>query len=259
MEVNVSHIDHLLDLLSHKTKQPLDLRGFLEIGEQIDGISQKYLYENLYREKEKAKKNGEITINLQPSKLDILTKFLGYKNYRAFTEQSDKPIDKVLLELAGTYYSYVRRSDGEGVLFRSPVEIEERDGKIWFKLKGPKWNYTGIVELENGCLFILLRAEGGKMIHHVYKIGTREKPTVLQGIFSGVSTAFDPIGGRAILIRVDEEFSKLKNVELKVVDLKKSKSVTDRKLAEYFSSYEANNLSINKIVTFTIDDLGKVK
>jgi hypothetical protein len=257
MEVSVSHIDYLLDSLSDKTKQPLDLRGFSEIGEQIDGISQKYLYENLYRENEKAKKNGEITINLQASKLDILSKFLGYKNYRAFTEQLDKPIDKILLELVGTYYSYVRRSDGEGVLFRSPVNITQKDGKVWLQLKGPRWNYNSVVELENGCLFILLKSDGGKIIHHVYKIGTREKPAVLQGIFSGVSTAFDPIGGRAILIRIDEEFSKLKNVELKVVDLKKSKSVTDRKLAEYFSSYDANNLSINKIVTFTIDDLGR--
>ncbi len=259
MEVSVSHIDYLLDLLSDKTRQPLDLRGFLEISDQIDGISQKYLYENLYREKEKAKKIGQITINLQPAKLDIVTKFLGYRNYRNFTEQVDKPLSKILLELVGVYYSYVRRSDGDGVLFRSPVNITEMDGKVWLQLKGPRWNYRGIVELENGCLFILLRADNGKIIHHVYKIGTREKPAVLQGIFSGVSTAFDPIGGRAILIRVDDEFSKLANVELKVVDLKKSKSVTDRKLAEYFSSYEANNLSINKIVTFSIDDLGKVK
>jgi hypothetical protein len=259
MEVSVSHIDHLLDSLSDKTKQPLDNRGFLEISEHIDGISKKYLYENLYREKEKAKKKGQSRINLQPSKLDILSKFLGYKNYRTFVEQLDKPIDKILMELVGVYYSYVRRSDGEGVLFRSPIEIAEKDGKIWFKLKGPKWNYTGIVELENGCLFILLRAEGGKMIHHVYKIGTREKPTVLQGIFSGVSTAFDPIGGRAILIRSEVEFSQLKNAELRITDLKKSKVIYERKLAEFFSDSENNNLTINRVVTFGIDDLGKTK
>jgi hypothetical protein len=259
MKINVRHVDHLLDLLVAKTKQSLDFKGFVAISEQIEGISEKYLYENLYLEKEKAKKNGQSVISVQSSRLDVIAQFLGNKNYRTFTEQLDKPIEKILLELVGTYYSYVRRSDGEGILFRSPVNITQKDGKVWLQLKGPKWNYNGVVELENGCLFILLRSDGGKIIHHVYKIGTREKPAVLQGIFSGVSTAFDPIGGRAILICVDEEFSKLKNAELKIADLKKSKSVTDRRLGEYFSSYDVNNLSINKIVAFTIDDLGKVK
>lgn len=259
MKVNVHHIDHLLDLLAAKTKQALDFKGFVAISEQIAGISEKYLYENLYREKEKAKKIGQSTINLHSSRLDIIAQFLGYKNYRVFTEQLDEPLDKVLLELVGGYYSYVRRSDGEGVLFRSPVEITEGDGKIWLNLKGPKWNYKGIVEFENGCLFILLRSEGGKMIHHVYKIGTREKPAVLQGIFSGVSTAFDPIGGRAILIRCDVEFTKLKNAELKVNELKKSKQIQERKLAEFFSTRENNNLTINRVVTFGIDDLGKIR
>jgi len=258
MKAHVNHVDHLLDLLSARTNQPLDFKGLAAISEQIKGISEKYLYENLYREKEKAKGTSRDVINLQSSKLDIIAKFLGYKNYRTFTEQVDSPISKILLELVGVYYSYVRRSDGEGVLFRSPVEIAEREGKIWLKLKGPRWDYTGIIELENGCLFVLLKSEGGKMIHHVYKIGTREKPIVLQGVFSGVSTAFDPIGGRAILIRSKEELTKLKNAELRIADLKKSKMIEDRKLAEFFATRENNSLTINRVVTFEVADLGKV-
>lgn len=256
MEVQTQHIEFLLESLAEKTGQPFDTRGFKEMADQLAKIEWKYLYENLYRAKEKAKKNRQAVLNLQHGKLDLIATFLGYKNYRLFVEQLENPIDKVLVGLIGTYYSYVRKNEKVGTLFRSPVSITNENGKIWMTLKGPKWNFKGEVVLKNGCLFILLKSDGGKMIHHVYKIGVRESPELLQGIFSGVSTAFDPIGGRAILVRNESEFSALKNAELSVAKLEKSRSDFDTKLAAYFSSYDKNNLSINKIVSFSEKDLG---
>lgn len=255
MEAKISHLDILLDQLSAKTKQPLDPRGFEEMSETIGNISSKYLYENLYRKKENAKKKKIETINVQPSKLDRIAQFIGFNNYRVFTEALDKPISKILIELTGNYYSYVRRNDDQGVILRSPVKIVENDGEIWMELKGGRWDFEGRVELENGCLFVLLKSSGGKMIHHVYKIGRREKPKLLQGIFSGVSTAFDPIGGRVVLIRMDEAYDELEKKELKISDLKKSKSADSKSLAKFFATYQDNNLRIGKVTTFSIDDL----
>jgi len=100
-----------------------------------------------------------------------------------------------------------------------------------------------------------MRASKGKEFHHVYKIGTREKPSLLKGVFSGVSTAFDPIGGRTVLIRSDEDFSKLKNAELAINEIAKSGSKTEKKLAMYFMNRSENNLSIGRVITFNENEL----
>jgi len=259
MEVKVQHIDRLLELLGEKTGQPLDHRGFAEMAGQIKGIGEKYLYENLYRKNENAKKKGEAMITMQSTKGDLLAQFLGSKSFRLFVEKLEKRIDPVLLSCVGSYCSYVRRNSEIGVIFCSPVQIFERDGKMWYELRGPTWSFVGELELKNGCLFVLMKATGGKEMHHVYRIGTRERPKVLQGVFSGVSTAFDPIGGRTVLVKMDGKFSELKNEELDIKNLKKSKSLIYRRLAEYFMKYEDNNLSTKKIVNYNVEDLGVSK
>lgn len=183
MKAKTSHIELLLEMLSKKTNQPLDLTGFGEMSGMMDSeISQKYLYENLYRKKEIAKKNSLDTISVQPSKLDLIAKYLKYDSYRLLSQQWETPLNKILLSCLGNYYNYVRRNSEAGAIYCSPVKIEEVDGKVWFELKGPRWNYKGELSMENGCLFVLMKAEGGKSIHHVYRIGTRENPNVLQGM-----------------------------------------------------------------------------
>lgn len=103
-------------------------------------------------------------------------------------------------------------------------------------------------------MFILMKSESGKQLHHVYKIGIREKPQVLQGIFSGVSTTFEPIGGRVVLVAAREPFVKLEGKELTPMELKKSGDLGTR-LARYFESYDGNNLRINPVVSFGENDL----
>jgi hypothetical protein len=272
MDVRVEHLDHLLEILSKKTGQDLDYHGFGEMSVMVEEglekrketrkqkgrtvkISKGYLYENIFRKKEKARERGEETISLNVTKLDNISVFLGYNSFRDFVQQLENPIDKVLLACAGNYYSYVRRNGEKGVVLRSPVSITEIDGKIIFELLGPKWKYTGEVKLKHGCLFVLMKAAEGKMIHHVYKIGVREQPLVLQGIFSGVSTAFDPIGGRAVLIRSGEELKKLSNAALDIDELRKSDSNTDRTIAEYFEAYSRNNLIVSTVRMFNEEDL----
>jgi len=128
--------------------------------------------------------------------------------------------------------------------------------QLRFELKGPRLFYHAILELRHGCLFIPMKSEEGKAFYHVYKMGTRKHPHVLQGTFSGVSTAFDPIGGRTVLIRADSLYSELTNDSLDVVKLEKSEALAERRLSVYFRDYANNNVSPNKSYSFDLSDLG---
>lgn len=258
MKVKANHVERLLDLLSEKTDQAFDTKGFLEMEAIINDtrIKKKYLYEYLHRGAMKANKTKSKLMDLNIAKLDVLAKYVTGHPFRELSQKIERERSAGLISCVGTYYCYVRRNAAIGVLMRSPVRISEQKGKVIFELVGGRWNYTGEAVLKNGCLFILMKESGGKEIHHVYKLGISERPAVLQGIFSAVSSTFEPIGGRAVLVRNDKEFDQLEKKELNVSDLKKSKVLAERRLAEYFAKYEENNLSIKKADTFRVDDLG---
>lgn len=223
-------------------------------------ISGRYLYRYLFLRAKEARKTNTKILSLKTFNLDTLAGFLTPgMTFLEWCDRADRPLDNELVSCIGNYYCYVRRNAEEGTLMRSPVQIFERDNSVYFKLRGPRWTYEGAAHLKNGCLFILMQANGGKEIHHVYKLGKRERPQVLQGVFSGVSTVFEPIAGRTVLIRTEEDFTRLKNLELDIAGMKRSKDKEQRRLAEYFQSYETNNLKINPVTTFTLDDLGKGK
>lgn len=251
----------LLEELSIKTKQPLDRAGFIKIADQLDddNINERYLYKTLYLTFRKHNQNGITEANLQPLKIDAICVFLGYINYEHYVRKKSKVHDPVLQHAVGAYMCYVRRNTIDGVVLCSPARIILHDEKFRFELKGPKRNYGGEVLHRHGCLFISFEAPGGKAFQHIYKIGRSESPDVLQGIFSGVSTTFEPIGGRVLLIRKEATFETLKNVQHTVKDMSKSKQLSERRVAEYFKEYDGNNLSIGKVVASTIDDLGTCK
>ncbi len=75
------------------------------------GIKQKYLYENLFLAKEKAKAQKEKSLSLQPGKLDVLAKYLKHENFRLLLLRLSEPIHPVLSGCLGAYYSYVRMSN----------------------------------------------------------------------------------------------------------------------------------------------------
>lgn len=255
MRASIRHVDKLLELLSDKTRQALDVKGLKEMSELL-GLQDKYLYEYVYRKKEKAKQADEAEISIQSSKLEVMAKFVGYRSYAAFINDLEPPLDPVLKGVIGNYYSYVRRNDDKGYLLRSPVRIVQHGHQVMVELFGPKWVYRGVMKKVHGCLFVLLEADGGgKMIHHVYKIGNREEPGILQGVFSGVSTSFDPIGGRTVLVRVKEPFDALVGREGLITEFEVSDLKHERKVAAYLEEYSRNNLRINRVITFELDDL----
>ncbi len=243
----------LLTLLSEKTKEPLDRAGLRNMASEIGGIGEDYLYKKIFYE---IRDLGEDdSLSLRDAQLNSVARFLGYKNIQAFIPASESGADEQLKSLQGAYYLYVRQNSRHGVIFQSPVEIREIDGRVMLRLKGPSWTYEGEVSIKHGCLFVLLSSPEDKSFYHIYKIGTRRDPKIIQGIFSGVSTAFDPIGGRAILRKVNDPITALKNKGLRIDELMQSPLRENQKLAAYFRDYPNNNLSINKVVSFDLEDL----
>lgn len=253
MKIKVSHLHRLLTLLSEKTNEPLDRAGLRNMAVEIGGVGEDYLYKKIFYEIRNLDANDGLS--LRDAQLNSVARYLGYRNIQAFVTAAENPADEQLRSLAGSYYLYVRQNSKHGVLLQSPAEIVETDGKFIFRMKGPSWTYEGEISIRHGCLFALLTSPEYKSFYHIYRIGTRRAPAVIQGIFSGVSTAFDPIGGRVVLLKVNEPIGALVNKRLQVDDLLKAPSVECRMLASYFSEYDRNNLSINKVVSFDIADL----
>jgi hypothetical protein len=165
-------------------------------------------------------------------------------------EKRDAQLDSCL----GSYYSYIRMNAKETALFQSPVQIFYKNGKYMFEQKGARNTFIGEIRSEKGCLFVLLESMEGKSFYHAYKIGVVSSPKLMQGIFSGVSSSFDPIGGRVVLIRVQSQFNLLSAEELSKSKTK-LKDEKMKSLFEYFNETEGNNLSIAPAYTFSIEDL----
>ena len=253
MKIKVRHLDRLLYLLSEKAKEPLDRAGLRNMADAIGGIGEDYLYKKIFYEIRNREKDEELS--LRDAQLNSIARYLGQKNILTLVAALDVPADERLQSLVGSYYIFVRQNSAKGQIFQSPAEIKTLEGRYILRLKGPSWTYEGDLQIKHGCLFVLLVSPESKSFYHIYKIGTRREPKVIQGIFSGVSTAFDPIGGRAVLLRVDQPFSSLTNQAFRFEELIQSPCLENQKLALYFKDYSKNNLSINKVVSFGIEDL----
>lgn len=257
MKVQVKYLKALLNELIKKTGQPVSKKGFQLIGEDIGKMSDNYLYNKIHRKIHKMKPNDHLGYHDE-----IMLKILKYAGYNDLIElkmKVDNPIDPQLLSCLGAYYSYVRRSMDIGTVFRSPVLIYEKEGRVWMQLRGARLKYEGHIKLKKGVLFIPLESNVEKGFYHVYQIGASRGPEVLQGTFSGVSNTFEPIAGRAVLIKVPEAYDKLRNAELEIKTLKKSKLLQERLLAKYFNKHSENNLILNRAYTFDVRDLRNVR
>jgi hypothetical protein len=255
-EYRIKHLKSLLAQLVNSTGESMDHYGLAQISGKIgDVVSHKYLYDNLYKGIENAEKNGVEHLKLLPNKVDEIAKFLRYESFNAFVQAQENPIHPILISLNGNYYSYVRKNSVAGAVLQSPVKIGVDNNKAIFQLKGAKWDYTGDLRYDDGCLSCLMISAIGKFFHHVYKIGKSESPQVLIGVFSGISSANDPIGGRCVLVRQELEYGNLFNAKMDIDELLTSDSNAHRKLGRYFSKYEDNNLAIPKPSGFDLDDL----
>lgn len=253
-KVRVEILHKVLQAISKKTGLVPSMKNLNTISERIHGVGDSYLYKKIQSQISKRKKNEYI--GLRTDQLDCVAHFLGYDDFNSLTSILQRKEDPQLTSLTGSYYSYVRRNAKDVTVFRSPVRIwKEKDRRVCFELKGPSQVFTGEVQKRHGCLFVLMEAKGGKTFYHVYKIGERIAPAVLQGIFAGVSTAFDPIGGRVVLVRTEEPYASLANKSLGLGELKKSRLPGEKELSVYFRDYLNNNVAPNRASTFGVADL----
>ncbi len=253
MKVSKEELSQLFDLLSSKTGESLNLTGFREMEFKIEnGITQRYLYDK-YLTVQDISSHAEVSIN--ETLLTAIIQYVGFENYREFQHFLQNPIPEVLKHCEGTWVSYVRQNSGNGIVYQSPVRIYEESNKMIFHLKGPSMVYQGEISFNNGCLFTTFKAQNQKQFQHIYKIGNSKHPKLMQGIFSGISSSNDPIGGRTILLRSDLGFNQLKNEQLSIDQMISSEDSSLKKMGEYFKDFHQNNLRLNPSMTFDIYDL----
>jgi hypothetical protein len=252
MEVSVRYLKQLIDALSKKHRKGTDMKGLEAICEAVN-VTPSYLYKKIANPIANLRDNDKI--RLRTSIVSQLLNDIGFATISEFEQHVDSPMSQQARSLIGSYYSYVRRNTTDGVLLRSPVQIKEVDHQLIFMLTGDRLEYKGKLELSNGVVSVLMNSMEGKAFHHIYRIGTMEKPKVIQGIFSGVTSGFDPIGGRVVLERREEAFSGLKPAALDIAELKKTRLKSNQQLATYFSKYVDNNLKVGRSASFSFNDL----
>lgn len=254
MAVKAGHLRALLDALMERERRSRSKTEFQTVSEKL-GLASNYLYTCFLA----TQKAGPVqSVPSRRSNLDIIAIYLGYSDYSHFELLLDHPVPSQMYSCVGQYYSYVRRNiaGATATVYRSPARIYLDVARPMMELKGKRLAYGGALQLRKGCLFASLDSEMDKQFHHVYRIGESLSPKVLQGMFSGVSNSFEPIAGRAVLVRVDKDDDALENTELKVSDLKGSSELLERRLGQYFEKYDDNNLALNRVYTFGADDLG---
>ncbi|MDN5205622.1 hypothetical protein QQ008_29830 [Fulvivirgaceae bacterium BMA10] len=263
MEFDVNDVLTLLQKAAEKADLGLEHGNFGELSIYLeenrkDGdarITEDYLYKNLYRPSKNSLKDGDQTISANQGYLNSICRSIGFRNFEQFQSTLSSPIHPILKSCESGWYCYVRRNTKESVIYQSPVRIYEGDHKMHFELKGPSQRYKGHIRLKNDCLFCNFSADNEKEFLHIYRIGSREKPKVLTGVFAGISTAGFPIGGRVVLIREEVPFGELKNRQFSIAEAQNMEEMRYKKLSKFFQSYEDNNLRIENPITFDLDDL----
>lgn len=256
MELHRSELKGLFELLARKTGKTLDRSGFGAMSSLIGyPISQKYLYSTYRRLQDVSQE----FFNLQDALISSLLNFLDFGSYDEFAVHLREPIPAILKSCEGSWMSYVRENSSEGVLLASPVRVCETSSRMYYQLKGGSGAlFSGEILHNHGCLFTNFRNDAGKQFHHTYKVGAGINPRVIQGIYSGVSSANEPIGGRTVLVRQTADFEKLINRKIRVADMLTSAEPEMEALAGYFQAFRENNLRLKPVVTLNFSDLKDV-
>lgn len=267
MNYSSEDIKKLLDLIEKKTgygatysdsplaKAELDKLYYALNPERKEiGFADLYLYRYLYKP---IYLHDKKTVSVHSSVINEIAKALGYENYKHFLRVSNLSDNRVLKAAMGIWYSYVRCNSGQEYILRSPVRIFEERKEVRMELKGPVRYFKGQVHVTAECFHCHLRSSMNKNIYLVFKAGFAERPEVLQGVFSGLSTAGDPIGGREILIRQppETEFADLTNARVPIGELTQSKDREEQLIGKYFFNKDTNILKGGRASTFGFDDL----
>jgi hypothetical protein len=243
---------HALFLHLHEhTGFSLDTSGFTRmsdaIGEEL--VSKRYLGD-VYRMLLRSRDQNKTEFRTHRDKLDHIARFLKYRNFQRFEDEIARPLSPALASCTGNWWSIVRANAGP-YLLKAPVRIsrDEKGTGLIAEMKASSGIFTGSVMLRAGNLFIELDSGHSKKLYIILKIGVSQHPSLLQGIFAGMSTAGDPIAGREILLR---------ETDLAWDSMKWAKRPIDPSgdpIHRYFDGHEKNCIRIGSVSAFDLTDL----
>lgn len=256
---NIDTVEKLLDIISEKHQINFDStrdRKRLEelFLENSIGITEEYLRKNILNNITRARKKGLSEIGLNQDYLDDLARVGLGMTFHAF-EQSLSPIVPAQLKSCfGFWYAYVRESSGRPFILKSPVEIGQYPNRseVFFKLRGGSgYILEGTLHLVDGCLYTTIINERGKAISIHFKIGKADTPQLLQGVFCGFNSTEMPIGGKELLVRVeDTSFEIMENKKIPIPPTHDSDDDSLNRLTYYFSDLKECNVKIVQINGF---------
>ena len=261
MKYKAADIITLLNEIAREAGVTLQYASFGEIYSKIEEkipdlpFSDRYLYKQVYQPLQKLQGKNDI-IRLNSNNVEHLVKYLSYTNYDQFIKVQSQPVHPVLMDFENTnWYSYVRCNSGEEYVLVSPVRFIAEGREIFMHLKGPRRTFTGKLKFGGNCIYCDLESGQEKNLHLVFYTGFAKQPDVLQGVFSGMSTAGDPIAGREVLIRQPGKLSTLQNSRRPIGEMMSSKNEEEQAVGSYFKNPAQNILKAGKASTFGIDDL----
>lgn len=242
MAVKAQSVRRLLIDLSEKIHVEMDYAGFGTMSDYIDSdsISQKYL-DDTYRLVRKKILADQMNIGSHEKKLNVIAKKLGYKSFQDFENNLIRPLDPILLNSVGHWWSLVRSNTGDNI-YKAPVWIrnDPHEG-VYITLKGQENLFMGKVMASAGCIFCELNSEKEKKLYIVLKGSINTNCQMLQGIFTGISSTGDPIGGRELFMRE----TGLAFKDMKWSKLSVNENALDAKVKTYFEHAEGNVIKIN--------------
>lgn len=263
--MRTKYIVQLLEFLAQKEGQSTDRYGFLKVSEAVckhyaqktgaspdnEIVSQRYLYDLYRKEKEKLKAGVEVS-SPRTNLIDMLADYAGYPTFVQYEKAQEKSLSNVLAACIGNWWSYVRANAGEA-LFKAPVKIymDAQRNRLMMEMRSKERLFVGEVSEESSCLTAQLESGSGKKLALVFKLGNSLAIEVLQGVFSGISSAGDPIAGRELLVREPNiPYDAMQWEQLPLND-----SNSDARILHYFEDYGVNCMKIKGVSSFRMGDL----
>lgn len=258
----------LLYAAAKRVNEHLDSIGISAIGDRIEEYlndkfaSQKgkkhkpicdwnrYIYDIKIRA-EKSIQAGKIRSNTRIYKLDIIAAAIDYESYHDFLKKNNRTENGPIAMYCANWWSVVRANKGS-FLFKAPINLSQHpDGRFVLRMKGEHSMYEGSVQLADGVLYCHLHDAQNKHIYMVMKVGKSTSPSLLQGVFSTISNAGDPICGREVWQK--EEAMNFDDMHWQKIHLNANEA--EPILVEYFANEKDNCIKINGVSSFTISDL----
>lgn len=260
MEIDLDIANTLLGLAVKKGNRTWDRFGIMELSALVNEklpaayrpLGQRYLYDTLYLNIQQAKKNQRSTIPVDRSCMDSLSFFVGFQSLDDFIQHESPQLPLSVSSILGSWYSIVRCNSGLPDLLLSPVHIRLGENKIvQFLLKGPHRNYQGNVKWIGSSFSCFLESDDkAKALHLAFMLGVAKSPSILIGVFSGVSTSGFPIAGRELLLRTNEALEDLKNQRIPIKE-----GTLPQSILTYFKNYNDCYFKVREASTFDFLDL----